>query len=74
MTHTVHGKPVVPVLGALLLAALAFALSQTTVAPALPVITEEYDTTAASSCGSINVSGSSVLSGVASITSFRSLR
>ena len=49
MTHTVHGKPVAPVLGALLLAALAFALAQTTVAPALPSITDEYGTTASSS-------------------------
>src|SRR5918997_760463 len=49
MTHTVHGKPVAPVLGALLLAALAFALAQTMVAPALPAITSEYGTTASSS-------------------------
>ncbi|HEX8083956.1 MAG TPA: MFS transporter [Solirubrobacteraceae bacterium] len=49
MTHTVHGKPVAPVLGALLLAALAYALSQTTVAPALPHITDEYGTTQSSS-------------------------
>jgi EmrB/QacA subfamily drug resistance transporter len=49
MTQTVHGKPVAPVLGALLLAALAFALSQTMVAPALPKITTEYDTTTTSS-------------------------
>jgi EmrB/QacA subfamily drug resistance transporter len=49
MTHTVHGKPVAPVLGALLLAALAFALAQTMVAPALPAITSEYDTTSSSS-------------------------
>jgi EmrB/QacA subfamily drug resistance transporter len=45
MTHTVHGKPVAPVLGALLLAALAYALSQTMVAPALPHLAQEYDTT-----------------------------
>jgi EmrB/QacA subfamily drug resistance transporter len=45
MTHTVHGRPVAPVLGALLLAALAFALSQTMVAPALPHITQEFHTT-----------------------------
>src|SRR5215208_1645987 len=45
MTHTVHGKPVAPVLGALLLAALAYALSQTMVAPAIPHIASEYDTT-----------------------------
>jgi EmrB/QacA subfamily drug resistance transporter len=44
MTHTVHGRPVAPVLGALLLSALAFALSQTMVAPALPHITSEFDT------------------------------
>jgi EmrB/QacA subfamily drug resistance transporter len=44
MTHTVHGKPVAPVLGALLLAALAFALAQTMVMPALPHIAEEYGT------------------------------
>jgi EmrB/QacA subfamily drug resistance transporter len=49
MTHTVHGKPVAPVLGALLLAALAFALAQTMVAPALPAITTEYATTASAS-------------------------
>jgi hypothetical protein len=49
MTHTVHGKPATPVLGALLLAALSFALSQTLVAPALPHITTEYDTTATTS-------------------------
>ena len=49
MTHTVHGKPVAPVLGALLLAACAFALAQTMVVPALPHIAEEYGTTSASS-------------------------
>ena len=49
MTHTVHGKPVAPVLGALLLAALAYALAQTMVAPALPAITEEYGTTTSTS-------------------------
>ena len=49
MTHTVHGKPVAPVIGALLLAALAYALSQTVVAPALPQITDEYHTTQSSS-------------------------
>src|SRR5919112_1010414 len=49
MTHTVHGKPVAPILGALMLAALAYALSQTMVAPALPHITEEYGTTQSSS-------------------------
>jgi EmrB/QacA subfamily drug resistance transporter len=49
MTHTVHGKPVAPVIGALLLAALAYALSQTVVAPALPHITDEYHTTQSSS-------------------------
>jgi EmrB/QacA subfamily drug resistance transporter len=45
MTHTVHGKPVAPVLGALLLASLAYALSQTLVAPALPHLAQEYNTT-----------------------------
>ena len=45
MTHTVHGKPVVPVLGALLLAALSFALAQTMIAPALPTFAREYGTT-----------------------------
>jgi EmrB/QacA subfamily drug resistance transporter len=49
MTHTVHGRPVAPVIGALLLAALAFALSQTMVAPALPHITSEYGTTSSTS-------------------------
>src|SRR5918997_1093683 len=43
-TTTVHGKPAAPVLGALLLAALAFALLQTMVAPAIPHFAEEYDT------------------------------
>jgi EmrB/QacA subfamily drug resistance transporter len=45
MTTTVHGKPVAPVLGALLLAALSFALAQTMIAPALPSIAEEYGAT-----------------------------
>jgi EmrB/QacA subfamily drug resistance transporter len=49
MTHTVHGRPVAPVLGALLLASLAYALAQTMVAPALPHITTEFHTTASSS-------------------------
>ena len=49
MTHTVHGKPAAPVLGALLLATPAFALSQTLVAPALPQITTEYHTDASTS-------------------------
>jgi EmrB/QacA subfamily drug resistance transporter len=49
MTQTVHGKPAAPVLGALLLAALAFALSQTLVAPALPDITSEFHTTQSTS-------------------------
>ena len=44
MRQTVHGKPLVPVLGALLLAAISFALLQTMVAPALPAIAREYDT------------------------------
>ena len=44
MTLTVHGKPLRPVLGALLLAALSFALLQTMVAPALPQIAEQYGT------------------------------
>jgi EmrB/QacA subfamily drug resistance transporter len=46
---TVHGKPAAPVLGSLLLCALAYALAQTLVAPALPAITSEFDTTASSS-------------------------
>jgi EmrB/QacA subfamily drug resistance transporter len=45
MTHTVHGRPAAPVLGALLLASLAFSLSQTMVAPALPHITTSFHTT-----------------------------
>jgi EmrB/QacA subfamily drug resistance transporter len=49
MTQTVHGRPVAPVLGALLLAALAFALSQTMVAPALPHITTEFHTVSSTS-------------------------
>jgi EmrB/QacA subfamily drug resistance transporter len=49
MTHTVHGRPLPPVLGALLLAAISFALLQTMVAPALPQITEQYGTTPSSS-------------------------
>src|SRR5688572_3989184 len=44
MRTTVHGKPAAPVLGALLLAALAFALLQTMVAPAIPHFATEYDT------------------------------
>ncbi|MBI5105331.1 MAG: MFS transporter [Solirubrobacterales bacterium] len=43
MRHTVHGRPAAPVLGALLLAALSYALAQTMVAPALPEIGHEYD-------------------------------
>ena len=49
MSETVHRRPVAPVLGALLLAALAYALAQTMVAPALPHITSEYHTSASSS-------------------------
>ena len=45
VTTTAHGRPVAPVLGALLLAAAAYALAQTMVAPALPRITDAYDTT-----------------------------
>src|SRR3954453_23495971 len=45
MTHTVPGKPVDPVLGALLLASLGYALSQTMVAPALPHLAQTFDTT-----------------------------
>ncbi|CAA9473548.1 MAG: hypothetical protein AVDCRST_MAG65-938 [uncultured Solirubrobacteraceae bacterium] len=45
MSHTIHGRPLAPVLGALLLAALSFALLQTMVAPALPQIAEQFDTT-----------------------------
>jgi EmrB/QacA subfamily drug resistance transporter len=44
MRQTVHGRPLVPVLGALLLAAISFALLQTMVAPALPAISEEFRT------------------------------
>jgi hypothetical protein len=36
MRTTVHGKPAAPVLAALLLAALTFALTQTVIAPVLP--------------------------------------
>ncbi len=46
MNRTINGRPLAPVLGALLLAALSFALLQTMVAPALPKIAEEFDTTA----------------------------
>src|SRR5687768_211562 len=49
MAQTVHGKPAAPVLGSLLLAALAFALSQTLVAPALPAITQQFDTESSTS-------------------------
>ena len=45
MRETVNGRPLVPVLGALLLAAISFALLQTMVAPALPAIAREYETT-----------------------------
>jgi EmrB/QacA subfamily drug resistance transporter len=45
MSQTIHGRPLAPVLGALLLAALSFALLQTMVAPALVQITVEYETT-----------------------------
>jgi EmrB/QacA subfamily drug resistance transporter len=48
VTTTVHGKPAFPVLGSLLLAALAFALAQTLVAPAIPSLSREFDTTASS--------------------------
>jgi EmrB/QacA subfamily drug resistance transporter len=48
MTTTVHGRPGVPILLALLLAAVAFALSQTMVAPALPSITRDFATTPSS--------------------------
>ena len=44
-TTTVHGKPAAPVIGALLLATIAFALAQTLVAPAIPALAEAYDTT-----------------------------
>ena len=47
MRTTVHGEPAAPVLGALLLAALAFALLQTMVAPAIPHFASEYDTSTA---------------------------
>jgi EmrB/QacA subfamily drug resistance transporter len=46
MRETVHGRPLVPVLAALLLSAISFALLQTMVAPALPSIAREYDTSA----------------------------
>ncbi|CAA9464613.1 MAG: hypothetical protein AVDCRST_MAG38-596 [uncultured Solirubrobacteraceae bacterium] len=45
MSETINGRPLAPVLGALLLAALSFALLQTMVAPALPKIAEEFATT-----------------------------
>jgi EmrB/QacA subfamily drug resistance transporter len=45
---TVHGKPAAPVLGSLLLAALTYALAQTLVAPAIPALTREFDTSASS--------------------------
>ncbi len=45
MRTTVHGKPAAPVLGALLIAGLTFALAQTMIAPALPGVVREYDTT-----------------------------
>jgi EmrB/QacA subfamily drug resistance transporter len=44
MTTTVHGKPGLPIIGALLTAALAFALAQTLVVPAIPAITTAFDT------------------------------
>ena len=47
MTTTVHGRPAVPIIGALLLAALSFALLQTMVVPVVPDIATEYDTTRA---------------------------
>jgi EmrB/QacA subfamily drug resistance transporter len=43
---TIHGQPAAPVLGALLLSALTYALAQTLVAPAIPALTREFDTTA----------------------------
>ena len=46
---TVHGRPAAPVLAALLLSALTYALAQTLVAPALPAITREFGTTPSSS-------------------------
>jgi EmrB/QacA subfamily drug resistance transporter len=48
VTTTVHGRPVAPVLGALLLCSLAYSLSQTMVAPALPAIAEQFDASASS--------------------------
>ena len=45
MSQTINGRPLAPVLGSLLLAALSFALLQTMVAPALPKIAEEFQTT-----------------------------
>jgi EmrB/QacA subfamily drug resistance transporter len=45
---TVHGKPATPVVGALLLSALTYALAQTVVAPALPALAREFDTTQSS--------------------------
>ena len=47
MRTTVHGKPAAPILGALLLSALAFALLQTMVAPAIPAFADEFDTSPA---------------------------
>jgi EmrB/QacA subfamily drug resistance transporter len=49
VTTTVHGKPALPVLGSLLLAAFAFALAQTLVAPAIPAFTREFETTPSAS-------------------------
>jgi EmrB/QacA subfamily drug resistance transporter len=48
MTTTVHGKPGLPIIGALLIAALAFALAQTLVVPAIPAITSAFGTTTSS--------------------------
>lgn len=49
LTTTVHGKPALPILGSLLLAAFAFALAQTLVAPAIPSLSREFDTTTSAS-------------------------
>jgi EmrB/QacA subfamily drug resistance transporter len=42
---TIHGRPAAPVIGALLLSALTYALAQTVVAPAIPALSREFDTT-----------------------------
>ena len=43
-TTTVHGRPAIPIIGALLLAAISFALLQTMVFPVVPEIAKDYGT------------------------------